>query len=60
MTTTSTADDRAKLLQALAGSPCHNCEEGVLVRQPYKGNRSIVCNECGLPQIQLLPMPRVD
>lgn len=52
--------DQSKLLQALADSPCHNCEDGVLVRQSYKGNRSIVCDECGLPQIQLLSMPRVE
>lgn len=38
-----------ELFASLEGRNCEYCEDGELVRERYKGDRAIVCAECGTP-----------
>ncbi len=41
------------VLRELAGADCPTCEAGTLVRERYKGNRAVVCDECETPRAQV-------
>lgn len=41
------------LLERLENTGCKFCEDGVLVRQRYKGNDAVVCDNCETPTMQI-------
>ncbi|WP_339102621.1 HVO_A0556 family zinc finger protein [Haloterrigena salinisoli] len=41
------------LLAQLEHRDCTYCSDGSLVRDQYKGNTAIVCDQCGVPTVQL-------
>ncbi|RKD98081.1 HVO_A0556 family zinc finger protein [Halopiger aswanensis] len=41
-----------RILSSLEGSPCNYCEEGILIREQFKGNSAVLCSQCGTPAIQ--------
>lgn len=49
---TQTQSSTEKVLTALEGRSCDYCEEGMLERSIYKGNKAIVCTSCGAPGVQ--------
>lgn len=44
--------DRELLLDRLAGEECEFCDGGTLVRDTYKDNVALVCDDCGSPTAQ--------
>lgn len=43
-----------ELFASLEGGDCGYCEDGELVRDRYKGDRAVVCAECGTPVARTL------
>ena len=41
------------VLELLAGDECEFCVDGELERDTYRGNRAVVCDGCGVPQVQV-------
>ncbi|GAB3021995.1 HVO_A0556 family zinc finger protein [Natronobiforma cellulositropha] len=41
------------VLATLEHSSCTFCDDGVLVRDVYKGNDAVVCANCGVPGAQV-------
>lgn len=41
------------VLAALEGKTCSYCDTGTLVRDSYKGNAAVVCDDCETPTAQL-------
>lgn len=48
-----TQSTQRQLLVTLRGHECDYCGEGELVVDRYKGNRAVVCDECGTPGAQV-------
>ncbi|WP_324618165.1 HVO_A0556 family zinc finger protein [Haloterrigena salifodinae] len=46
------ATDR-ELLARLEHCECTYCRDGSLVRDQYKGNTAVICDQCGVPSVQL-------
>ena len=40
------------VLSQLAGTRCPLCDGGTLVRERYKENRAVVCDQCDVPRAQ--------
>ena len=49
---TSAQPSGRQVLRRLAGRECPLCSAGELVESTYKGNRAVVCDDCGTPQVQ--------
>ena len=41
------------VLAALEGNACSFCDTGTLVRDCYKGNAAVICDECQTPGAQV-------
>ena len=41
------------VLSQLAGTRCPLCDGGTLVRERYKENRAVVCDQCDVPRVQV-------
>lgn len=52
MSTESPSLSLAGVFDRLEGTTCVFCEDGHLVREPYKGNDALVCSTCGTPAVQ--------
>ena len=40
------------VLNRIAGTRCPLCDGGTLVREQYKDNRAVVCDQCDVPRAQ--------
>ncbi|WMT07495.1 hypothetical protein NP511_00480 [Natrinema thermotolerans] len=46
------AGDREAALDEIVQGTCTYCEANALVRDTYKGNAAVVCEDCGTPAAQ--------
>ncbi|WP_343192868.1 HVO_A0556 family zinc finger protein [Haloterrigena sp. H1] len=46
-------DQSTKLLELLESTSCSFCDDGLLVRDRYKGHEAVVCSSCWTPGAQV-------
>lgn len=44
---------RNQPVEALAGADCRWCDAATLAEAEYKGDRALVCPDCGTPALRL-------
>lgn len=46
-------DASESVLAVLAGTDCDWCGAGTLVREEFKGDDAMVCDDCGTPAVRV-------